>query len=193
MSARISFPEPNNSIVNRKGPLPDYEGTLNLSNVVLTEQPFLTRLFAAGSLDGPLRLLQGQGIALNNVVIPFSARGHSYMIGDGRAAGGAIGGSFTGTFDRDTGKVDISGTLVPIFGLNSVLSAIPVLGDLVTSRKGEGILGLTYQMKGNIAEPTILVNPLSMFTPGILRRIFEFGAPKPPLTANPQANAPASR
>ena len=63
----------------------------------------------------------------------------------------------------------------------------------IPPRKGEGILGLTYQMKGNIAEPTILVNPLSMFTPGILRRIFEFGAPKPPLAANPQANAPASR
>jgi hypothetical protein len=30
-------------------------------------------------------------------------------------------------------------------------------------------------MKGDIAEPGIMVNPLSLLTPGILRRIFEFG------------------
>jgi hypothetical protein len=77
--------------------------------------------------------------------------------------------------------------------LNNVLSAIPVFGNLVTSRKGEGILGLTYQMKGNIAEPSILVNPLSMFTPGILRRIFEFGPPKPPAVTNPPAAGSPSR
>lgn len=180
MSARVTFPEPGAIFGNRKAPPPDYEGTVILSDVVLTDQPFLARLFAAGSLDGPLRLLQGQGISLSNVVIPFNARGHSYMIVEGRAAGESIGGTFTGAFDRDTGKVDISGTLVPIFGLNSVLGAIPVLGDLLVSKKGEGILGLTYQMRGEIAEPTILVNPLSMFTPGILRRIFEFGPAKPP-------------
>lgn len=175
MTAKIVFPQPNLLLRRNTGPLPDYEGTLTFSNIVLTNQPFIARLFAAGSLDGPLRLLQGQGIALSNVVLPFKARGRLINIGNGRAAGNAIGGSFTGTYDRDSEKVDISGTLVPIFGLNSVLGAIPVLGDLLVSKKGEGILGLTYEMKGNIGEPGITVNPLSILTPGILRRIFEFG------------------
>ena len=174
LSARVDFPEPGFALIRRTS-IPDYEGTVTLSNIVLTNQPFLARLFAAGSLDGPLRLLQGDGISLTNAVIPFNARGRVITIGDGRAAGNAIGGSFTGIYDRNTRKIAVSGTLVPIFGLNSVLGAIPLLGDVLVSKKGEGILGLTYELKGDIAEPAINVNPLSILTPGILRRIFEFG------------------
>jgi hypothetical protein len=105
-------------------------------------------------------------------------------IADGRASGDSIGGTFTGSYDRDSKKVDISGTLVPLFGLNSVLGSLPVVGNLLVSKKGEGILGLTYEMKGNISEPSITVNPLSILTPGILRRIFEFGPSRAGETAS---------
>jgi hypothetical protein len=173
LAAKVTFPE-RNAAARGKLAAPDYEGTVNLSDVILTDQPFLSRLFAAGSLDGPLRLLQGQGISLTKVAIPFSSTGRVITIAEGRASGDAIGGTFGGSYNRDSKKVDISGTLVPIFGLNSVLGQIPVLGDLLVSKKGEGIVGLTYEMKGAIAEPSINVNPLSLLTPGILRRIFEF-------------------
>lgn len=184
MNAKITFPEQNPLLRRLSGPLPDYEGTLAFSDVVLTNQPFLSRLFAAGSLDGPLRLLQGEGISLTKVDLPFRARGRLIDIMDGRASGDAIGGTFTGSYDRDSEKVDISGSLVPLFGLNSVLGSLPVVGDLLVSKQGEGILGLTYEMKGNIGEPSITVNPLSFLTPGILRRIFEFGPSRAGETAS---------
>jgi hypothetical protein len=184
LAAKVTFPE-RNAAARGKLAAPDYEGTVNLSDVILTDQPFLSRLFAAGSLDGPLRLLQGQGISLTKVAIPFSSTGRVITIAEGRASGDAIGGTFGGSYNRDSKKVDISGTLVPIFGLNSVLGQIPVLGDLLVSKKGEGIVGLTYQMKGPIAEPSINVNPLSLLTPGILRRIFEFNSSGAEVTSAP--------
>ena len=53
---------------------------------------------------------------------------------------------------------------------------------------------MTYSMKGPLVDPTLTVNPLSVLTPGILRRIFEFRAPEmPPQEAEeqqPQAAAP---
>lgn len=188
MSAKIVFPEPSLLPRRNPGPLSDYEGSMTFSNVLLTDQPFIARLLAAGSLDGPLRLLQGEGISLTKVTLPFRARGRRIDIADGRASGDAIGGTFTGNYDRDSKKVDISGTLVPVFGLNSVLGSLPVVGDLLVSKQGEGILGLTYEMKGDIGEPSITVNPLSMLTPGILRRIFEFGPSRAgeTVTAAPQ-------
>ena len=183
MSAKITFPEPN--VLRRvAGPLPDYEGSVTFSDVLLTNQPFIARLLAAGSLDGPLRLLQGEGISLTRVTLPFRARGHLIDIADGRASGDSIGGTFTGNYDRETKKVDISGTLVPLFGINSVLGSLPVVGDLLVSKQGEGILGLTYEMKGNIGEPSITVNPLSILTPGIFRRLFEFGPSRAGETAS---------
>ena len=70
-----------------------------------------------------------------------------------------------------------------------MLGAVPVLGDLLVSKQGEGVFGLTYAMKGNIGEPSLIVNPLSVLTPGILRRIFEFATPQdktPQVSAAPQ-------
>ncbi len=185
LAAQVFLPDENSQRARKPGAASDYEGSVTLSNITLTNQPFLARLFAAGSLDGPLRLLQGQGIALSKADIPFSERGQVIIIGDGRASGNAIGGTFSGSYDRNTRKVDVSGSLVPLYGLNSVLGAIPLLGDLLVSKKGEGILGLTYQMKGDIGNPGIMINPLSLLTPGILRRIFEFPSRSPEVSAAP--------
>jgi len=189
LAARISFPGDVPSPINVKPPPPsDYQGTVTLTDIVVTDQPFVARLFSAGSLDGPLRLLQGDGISLNAVTIPFSARAKMVAIRDGRAAGSAIGMTFAGTVDRKAERVDLTGSLVPLYGLNSLLGSVPVLGDLLVSKPGEGIFGLTYAMKGNLNEPGISVNPLSVLTPGIFRRIFEFSPAKEPV-AQPQASA----
>ena len=191
LAARINFPGDAPGPISVKppaAPLPDYQGTVTLTNIVVTDQPFVARLFSAGSLDGPLRLLQGQGIALSTVSMPFSARGKLVTIRDGRAAGSAIGMTYAGMVDRKAEHVDLTGSLVPLYGLNSLLGSVPILGDLLVSKKGEGIFGLTYAMKGNLNEPVLSVNPLSVLTPGIFRRIFEFSPAKEPVE-QPQASA----
>ena len=188
LAARISFPGDAPGPTNAKLPAPpDYQGTVTLTDIVITDQPFVARLFSAGSLDGPLRLLRGDGISLTSVSMPFSARGKMVTIRDGRAAGAAIGATFAGTVDRKAERVDLTGSLVPLYGLNSLLGSVPILGDLLVSKQGEGVFGLTYAMKGNLNEPSITVNPLSVLTPGILRRIFEFSPVKEP-QAQPQAS-----
>jgi len=76
-----------------------------------------------------------------------------------------------------------------------VLSNIPLLGDLLASKKGEGIFGITYSMTGNAEQPNISTNPLSMLTPGIFRRIFEGHIPtqKDAPSNAPQTPAPAQK
>ena len=187
LAAKINFPIDTAGPAAPKTPPADYQGTLTLSDITVTNQPFIARLFSAGSLDGPLRLLQGQGIQLTTVSIPFNARAKLVTIHEGRAAGPAIGATFEGMLDRKADKIDVTGTLVPVYGLNSFLGAVPILGDILVSKKGEGIFGLTYAMKGNLSEPNVSVNPLSVLTPGIFRRIFEFDPPKMP---PPEAQEP---
>jgi hypothetical protein len=169
----------------------DYRGTVSLRNVTVMNQPFLARLFAIGSLEGPLRLLQGEGISITKFDAPFTSRGKLLTITGGRASGGAVGFSFEGTIDRARDRLDLKGTLVPVFGLNSILSNVPLIGQLLASREGEGIIGLTYAVRGDIDKPEISVNPLSLVTPGILRRIFEYGsAPAPRAPAPGPTPAP---
>jgi hypothetical protein len=188
LQTRVSFP-------SDSGPrAADYTGTVTLNDIVVTEQPFLARLFAAGSLDGPLRLLQGEGIRITRMTAPFSSQGRVVTIHEGRASGPSVGGTFEGVVDRRTDTIGLSGTMVPAYGINSMIGAVPILGDILASRKGEGVFGVTYAMKGPLDDPTLTVNPLSVLTPGILRRIFEFKTPEaPPQEAEgqqPQAATP---
>ncbi|MGE3622934.1 MAG: hypothetical protein AB7H77_03535 [Bdellovibrionales bacterium] len=56
--------------------------------------------------------------------------------------------------------------------VNRVLGAIPLIGDLRTGGDGQGVLGVTYTIKGPIEKPSVSVNPASLLTPGFLRNIF---------------------
>ena len=69
--------------------------------------------------------------------------------------------------------IDLNGVLVPSFGVNSVLGGVPIIGDLIVGREGEGIFSITYSVTGTLEKAQVAVNPLSAVTPGILRRIFE--------------------
>jgi hypothetical protein len=169
--------------------VPDYKGELVIHDCTLVNQAFLTRLFSSGSLMGFLDLMRGQGIAVDTLQIPFAMNGDVIDIQDARASGPSIGVTTDGYFDRANNQVALQGAIAPLYGINGVLGAIPVLGNLFVSKKGEGIFGVTYRASGNADEPQVTVNPLAMLTPGIFRRIFESGPPPAP---PPQASTTPS-
>lgn len=168
-----------------KAPL-DYAGKLTIRDFKVTDQPFLARLFAAGSLGGISDLLQGGGISFDKMEVPFRAQNDAITIHDARAAGPAIGITADGYIDRAHNQIALKGTLAPVYGLNSVLGAIPLLGDVLVSKKGEGIIGMTYSVSGDADQPSLSVNPLSALAPGIFRRIFEGSMPVAPVPAQQQ-------
>jgi hypothetical protein len=56
-----------------------------------------------------------------------------------------------------------------------MLTDVPLIGDLLTGGKGEGMFGLTYALKGPRQNPQFLFNPVSAIAPGIFRRLFDIG------------------
>ncbi len=172
------------------GTTPDYQGTLNIDDFQVVNQPLLTRLFSAGSLTGLTDLMGGEGISVDDLSVPFSSKNNVIGVHDAHARGPAIGVTADGYIDRPKDQVALKGSLVPAYGLNSVLGNIPLLGDVLVSKKGEGVFGVTYSVTGNADQPKIDVNPLSVLTPGILRRIFEGHIPT---AANAPSNAPAAK
>ncbi|HVU20976.1 MAG TPA: AsmA-like C-terminal domain-containing protein, partial [Rhizomicrobium sp.] len=177
--------EPENSTT------PDYQGKLTVRDFKVLNQPFLTRLFTAGSLGGMINLMQGQGIAVDKLEVPFSSRNGVVSVHDSKATGPSIGLTADGYIDRPKNTIALKGTLVPLFGLNSVLGAIPVLGNVLVSKPGEGVFGMTYSIKGNADQPDLNINPLSVLTPGIFRRIFEGRMPTAAQAPSNQAPPPA--
>jgi hypothetical protein len=188
----VNLPGQASDIVNPNNSAPDFTGTLVVKDFTVINQPMLARLFSAGSLTGLGDLMGGDGMTMDELNMPFTSKNSVLGVNNARAVGRAIGASADGYIDRPKGVVALKGSLVPAYGLNSIVSNVPLLGDILASRKGEGIFGITYSLTGNAEHPELSTNPLSMLTPGILRRIFEGHIPnasEAPSNTAPQAQA----
>ena len=87
--------------------------------------------------------------------------------------GSSLGLTANGDIDFSDQSMTLNGVLVPSYTLNSLLGDIPLLGDIIVGKKGEGIFALSYEVNGPFDKTQISVNPLSALTPGFLRRIFD--------------------
>ena len=173
LNAVVNLPGQASDIGNPASTAADFTGTLTVKDFNMINQPLLARLFSAGSLTGLGDLMGGDGMTMEELNMPFSSKNNVIAVNGARAVGRAIGASADGYIDRPKGVLALKGSLIPAYGLNSVLSNIPLLGDILASKKGEGIFGITYSLAGSSEHPDLSANPLSMLTPGIFRRIFE--------------------
>ena len=165
--------------------------TLKGSKLRVRNIPVLAQILTLGSLRGFADTLNGSGIEFADIVVPMRLRGSTLWIDDGRATGDAIGLTARGKIDLTNRSMDMVGGIAPAYALNSAIGHIPVLGALFISRQGEGVFGLTYSAKGSITAAKVFVNPFSLATPGMFRRIFD-GVPigKAVLEAPPPLVAP---
>jgi hypothetical protein len=115
------------------------------------------------------------GRSFSQLSLPFSVDDTYIRIGDALVRGPELGASAQGHIRKADGIMDIGGTIIPAYALNAALSEVPLLGDLLTGGKGEGIFGLTYALKGSRRDPQFLFNPVSAIAPGIFRRLFDIG------------------
>jgi len=118
-------------------------------------------------------------IDFNTMRIPFSVGQGQFILRDAVINGPLLGATMRGRMDLKRDQINLSGTYVPVYGLNAAISSVPILGDLLTGRSGEGIFGMTFAVRGAIDNPQVLVNPVSAVAPGFLRQIFEFDQTPP--------------
>ena len=149
-------------------------GTVRIDDFVLHEAPLMARLFALISLPAIVDTLAGNGLAFQSAVLPFRKQGDVVAFHDARLFGPGIGITFAGTVDLASDRLDLEGTLIPAYLLNALPGAIPILGDLLTGgEEGGGVFGFAFQAQGALDDPEVTVHPLSVFAPGLLRRIFQ--------------------
>jgi hypothetical protein len=166
---------------NPKGGARDLTGIAQLNNFALKDTPVLAKLLNAMSLVGILDLLNGQGLSFTKARVNFSwvDRGQPQQskntrmirLRDGRTSGTSLGLTFEGDIDYWARHLDLNGTIIPVSEVSSIISGIPLVGDILTAG-GEGLLAATYEVNGAMSQPIVTVNPLAVLAPGILRKIF---------------------
>ncbi len=157
-------------------------GTALLDNGQLRLQSFEVMDEPALQFDekgNPVRLNPRQAgrtgtMVFSNFSMPFSANAAGVYIGDTLLQGPALGATAKGVIRKQDKAIDIGGTIIPAYALNSLLSAVPVLGEMLMGGKGQGMFGITFAIRGTTDKPQVLFNPISALAPGFLRKIFEF-------------------
>ena len=118
---------------------------------------------------------RNNGLRLSRLSVPFSVDNRFVRIGDALVQGPEIGASAQGIIRKQDLAMEIGGTIIPAYALNSAISNVPVVGDILTGGKGQGVFGLNFALQGSMNDPRFLVNPVSAIAPGIFRNIFNSG------------------
>ena len=146
-----------------------YDGRADITDIRVRNASVLADLLNAISVVGILEQLNGSGIVFNKADADFLLTPNAVQVTRAAAVGASLGVSMAGIYEMGTGKLDMRGVVSPIYLINSI-------GAILT-RRGEGLFGFNYDLRGTADAPQISVNPLSILTPGMFREIFRQPAP----------------
>ena len=157
------------------------DGQIAGEDYSLVHAPVIARILSLPSFSGVGSMLSGSGIPFSTLSSNFAYSDDHLVLENLRAYGGAIGVTANGTVDVGRNRLDLQGTIVPAYALNSIIGNIPVIGSLLVGGEGQGLFAANYRVTGSAADPEVSVNPLSALAPGFLRRLFQpnFGIPPP--------------
>ncbi len=148
------------------------------SNLLITDfkvskVPALAQLLTLASLQGIADTLSGEGIRFESFEMKSNSKGDVLNIEDALAMGPAVSILLEGYVDK--GKtVSLRGTLVPATKLNAIIASIPLVGDILVGKKtGEGVVGVSFKMKGPPKDIKTTVNPIKTLTPRFIVRAVE--------------------
>jgi len=146
---------------------------LTITDFKVSKVPALAQLLSLASLQGIADTLNGEGIRFESIEIKSNTKDDTLNIEDLLAIGPAVSILMEGYVDR--GKtVSLRGTLVPATKLNAIIASIPLVGDILVGKKlGEGVVGVSFKMKGHPKDIKTTVNPIKTLTPRFIVRALE--------------------
>ena len=168
-------------------------GTLWVERFRVLGDPIVSEVLSGSDQPGGKKVVR-EVYDFDILRAPFSAGHEQFVLEDSQVRGPIVGATISGKVDFRAKRVNLGGTYIPLQGINSALCAIPLVGMIITGPKCDGVVGITYAIQGPMAQPQVIVNPLSMFTPGILKEIMQMtnpnqkvqarsdGAPKTPVS-----------
>ena len=143
-------------------------GNFRMNRFWLIDEP------ALGGLGGGVDENGRPAVKFNVLNIDFTEQDQKLRVVKGLLSGDNIGGTYEGVLNRKTKAVNFTGTYVPIYVLNNFFTKIPIVGQVLGNGKREGLIGVTFKIKGTIGNPKVTINPLSALAPGFLRQLFRF-------------------
>ena len=144
------------------------QGKLSSDQTEWADPGFLTQ---ALSILGIVDAIRGKNMVFDEIQVPFELNADGNLaLKDGYAAGSNLGVTFKGIVNLD--NVDIAGSVIPAYLVNSLPGKIPLIGALFREGEGGGLLGIKYSITGKPNKTEVEFHPLSSMAPGALGYIF---------------------
>ena len=147
-----------------------FDGTLLVRDIRVRDAPTIAALLDAISVVGLLQQLDGQGLSFDEIDAKFRLTPQQVIVSEASAVGPGLGISIDGIYTLANKQIDLQGVVSPLYLVNSI-------GSFLT-RKGEGLIGFNFNIRGTSDAPRVSVNPLSALTPGMFREIFRRPPPE---------------
>ena len=135
--------------------------------------PVLAKILTLASLQGIADLLTGEGIRFNEFEMDYESTKTFTKINEMYAIGPAISILMEGFIEKEK-LISLRGTLVPATTINKFIGKIKILGNiLVGKKKGEGVFGVSFKIKGPPKKLKTTVNPVKTLTPRFITRTLD--------------------
>jgi hypothetical protein len=114
----------------------------------------------------------GNGVQFSRMRVDFTKQPGRMTIQKGLVAGPMVGGTIEGVMDYAGNELRLHGYFVPLYGLNTAFSEIPLFGQLLGGK--EGMIGsMYYEVGGSPGAPLLRVNPISAAMPMFTKKFLE--------------------
>jgi len=144
------------------------QGHISVDKITIREPGFFMQ---AATILGIVDAFRDKDLTLDTVHVPFSIDPwHTIQLQDAYAAGSTLGVTFNGTITAKA--LDLAGSVIPAYAINSLPGKIPLVGALFRSEEGGGLIGVKYNVDGSLLDPIVHFHPLSTVLPGALGRVF---------------------
>ena len=152
-----------------------FRGKISLDNFVAYETPLFARFLTLFSFEGLEQKLTDGGIFFDYLKADYSFDDNNNIkLDNGLIRGSELGLTFKGDFNSSGEDFDISGTIIPAYTLNTLLTSLPIVGEIITAgAPEEGILAATFNMKNKDEKLDISINPISVLVPSLLRNFLK--------------------
>jgi len=152
----------------------DAKVEIDLKDFVLINSPASLKILSLPSISGLVSIAEGEeGIRFGYGQITYTESDTNFKNIDAFAVSDSIGLVMEGEILREESQVDMSGEISPIHLVNAIIQNVPILGPIIIGNEGEGLFSIDFSLEGNVDNPDVSSNPLTIIKPRIIERALE--------------------